>query len=50
MTDKIEWYRNNGFRNIEDGGNLIYTYYSTDNRLKKDVDKYLEKIKATNNV
>ncbi len=50
ITDKIEWYRNNGFKTIEDGGNLIYTYYSTDNRLKKDVDKYLEIIKAVNKV
>ena len=47
MADKIEWYRNNGFKTIEDGGNLIYTYYSTDNRLKKDVNKYLGIIKAT---
>lgn len=50
MADKIEWYKNNGFKNIEDGGNLIYTYYSTDNRLKKDINKYLEIIKATDKV
>lgn len=48
MTDKIEWYRNNGFKSIENGGEIIYTYYSNDNRLKKDVDKYIEIIKAVN--
>jgi len=50
MVDKIEWYSKNGFKIIESGGNLIYTYYSSNNRLKKDVDKYIEKIKATKNV
>lgn len=48
MTEKIAWYKNNGFFTIEEGGNLIYTYYSNDNNLIKDVNRYIEKLTATN--
>lgn len=41
MTEKIEWFKNNGFKTVEFGGNLIYTYYTTDNKLNKDIEKYI---------
>jgi hypothetical protein len=47
MIDKIEWYKNNGFRTIEEGGNLICTYYSNDNNLQKDILKTLKIITST---
>lgn len=45
MVDKIEWYKNNGFKTIEKGGNLIYTYYTNTNNLIKDVKKIIQIIK-----
>ncbi|MCY1661034.1 hypothetical protein [Chryseobacterium sp. SL1] len=42
MTEKIEWYINNGFKTIENRGNIIYTYFSTENKFEKDIEKYLE--------
>lgn len=52
MADKIEWYKENGFKTIENGGDLILTYYSNDNNLEKDTKKYIEIITKTayNNV
>ncbi|MCD1117551.1 hypothetical protein [Chryseobacterium turcicum] len=41
---KIEWYRNNGFKTVENRGNVIYTYFSTDNKFEKDIKKYIELI------
>ncbi len=46
MTEKIEWYKNNGFELIENGGNLIYTYYSNDHEFQKDVDRHIDHITA----
>lgn len=42
MTEKIEWYRNNGFKTVENKGNVIYTYYSTENKFEKDIKKFIE--------
>ncbi len=47
MADKIEWYKQNGFKTIENGGNLIFTYYSNANNLEKDTKKYIEIITKT---
>jgi len=44
MADKIEWYKNNGFKTVENRGNIIYTYFSTDNKLEKDIKRYIELI------
>lgn len=42
MTQKIEWYKINGFRTVEEGGNLIFTIYSDLKKLQRDIDKYIE--------
>lgn len=42
MTEKIEWYRNNGFKTVENKGNVIYTNYSSENKFKKDIKKFIE--------
>lgn len=48
MADKIEWYKKNGFINVEEGGFLIYTYYNSDHKLKKDIVKYINIITDVN--
>lgn len=44
MVEKLEWYKNNGYKTIKEGGNLIYTFYSNHNNFKKDVDNSIKKI------
>ena len=44
MIEKLEWYKNNGYKTVIEGGNLIYTYYSNQNNFKKDVDNFIKKI------
>jgi hypothetical protein len=45
MTEKIRWYRINGFKTVEDGGNLIFTIYSDWHSFQKDIDRYINLIK-----
>jgi hypothetical protein len=47
MAEAINWYKTNGFKTVEDGGNLIYTYYSDEKTFNRDVLKYIDIIKAT---
>lgn len=42
MADKIIWYKKNGFNIVENGGDFIFTYYSNENNLRKDIRKYIE--------
>ena len=44
MAEKINWYKNNGFKTVELGGNLIYTYYTDNNQFLKDMEKYISLI------
>lgn len=41
VEEKLLWYKNNGFKTVEDGGNLIYTIYSDENKLQRDTDNYI---------
>lgn len=41
VPEKIEWYINNGYKTVEDGGELIYTIYSDDNAFQRDLDNYI---------
>jgi hypothetical protein len=41
MTEKLLWYRNNGFKALEDGGNVIFTIYSELKEFQRDMDKYI---------
>ncbi|MCL4641315.1 MAG: hypothetical protein M5Z89_20120 [Olivibacter sp.] len=45
MTEKIKWYKENGFRPVEEGGNLIYTIYTNLHDFHKDIDRYINLIK-----
>ncbi|MDF4221089.1 hypothetical protein PXC01_05780 [Maribacter sp. M208] len=45
MVNKIEWYLSNGIKSVEDGGNLIYTYYHRDSDFIKDIKKCIQIIK-----
>ncbi len=45
MTEKIKWYKENGFRTLEEGGTLIYTLYTNLHDFHKDIDKYVSLIK-----
>ncbi|MET4142038.1 hypothetical protein ABIB30_004431 [Pedobacter sp. UYP1] len=41
VAKKLLWYKNNGFKTVENGGNLIYTIYSDENKLQRDTDNYI---------
>jgi hypothetical protein len=44
MQKKRYWYKENGFSQVEEGGELIYTYYTDDKELIRDIDNYIELI------
>jgi hypothetical protein len=44
MTEKIQWYKKNGFKTIEDKGNLIFTIYYDEKQLQRDIDKHIRLI------
>ena len=46
MVNKIEWYKNNSYEIVENGGNLILTYYSNESNFIKDVANYLSIIET----
>ncbi len=46
MAEKLAWYRANGFRQVEDGGNLIVTQYVFQGQFQKDVLKYIALIRG----
>ncbi|MEQ9404333.1 MAG: hypothetical protein RIM99_12140 [Cyclobacteriaceae bacterium] len=41
MVEKIAWYKNNGFKTLEEGGNLILTYFTDDKSLLREVSRLL---------
>ncbi|MEQ7802212.1 hypothetical protein ABDJ41_20620 [Pedobacter sp. ASV1-7] len=41
MTKKLEWYRSNGFKTVENGGNVIFTIYSEPKAFQRDINKYI---------
>lgn len=41
IPEKEEWYRNNGFVKVENGGNFICTYYDDDKGFQRDIVKHL---------
>lgn len=41
MTNKLEWYRSNGFKTVENGGNAIFTIYSESKAFQRDIDRYI---------
>lgn len=41
MTEKIEWYKKNGYKTVEFGGDLIYTIYSDLKKFQRDIDHYI---------
>ena len=47
MAEKINWYKSNGFKTVENGGKLIYTYYTTDIEFAKNISKYIRLIRTT---
>jgi hypothetical protein len=46
MESKIEWYKNNGFKTVEEGGSLILSYFSNENNFYKDISKFIDIIKS----
>jgi len=44
MTNKVLWYKNNGYKLLEDRGNLIYTYYANERTFSRDVDEFIDLI------
>lgn len=44
MTEKILWYRKNGFKLIKDGGNLIFTHETSETELQKEIVKNINLI------
>jgi hypothetical protein len=44
MTDKIDWYNLNGYKNGGREGNLIYTIYENDSSFYKDIEKFINLI------
>ncbi|GGF44194.1 hypothetical protein GCM10011339_35870 [Echinicola rosea] len=46
IPEKIFWYKINGHKIAEKGGDLIYTYYVNENQFLKDIEKYINLIKA----
>ena len=44
MAEKIKWYKNNGFRIVEEQGNLIFTIYSNEKKFQRDIDNYVNLI------
>jgi hypothetical protein len=46
MTSKVQWYRDKGYRLIEEGGNLIITYFENDKKLYDSVASIIETIKS----
>ncbi len=49
IPDKLDWYRMNGYKTIEEGGSLITTYYSTDNELIKNIHSLINMMKKATN-
>jgi len=41
----IQWYINNGYKFIEQGGTLIVTYYNNKHEFRNDVEKFINLIK-----
>lgn len=41
VARKLEWFRSNGFRMVEEGGDLIVTYYTSEHALQSAVQRYL---------
>ncbi len=46
MADKLSWYRDIGFRSIEEGGRLVVTIYQDDDQLVAAVTRLIEKMKG----
>lgn len=47
IPEILKWYTINGFKTIEKGGSLIYTYYSDEKTFNRDVLMFIEQIKTT---
>lgn len=45
MTNKIQWYRDKGYHFLDEGGNLIVTYFENDTKLIESVLLNIEAIK-----
>ena len=45
MTSKIQWYRDKGYHFLEEGGNVIVTYFENDTKLIESVQSNIEAIK-----
>ena len=42
MAEAIRWYKLNGYKMVDDGGNLIYTYYSDEKVFNREILKYIK--------
>ena len=45
MVEKLDWFKKRGYRKLEDGGNLITTFYSSDKQLIREIEKCIDLIK-----
>ena len=46
MADKIEWYRQIGYKNIDEGGRLIVSIYQNEEHFISLIDNIIEKMKT----
>ena len=44
IADKVEWYSQAGFKRLEEGGNLIYTYYTDEHSFHRSIEQYITAI------
>lgn len=46
MTEKIEWYKQIGYKSIDEGGRLIVTVYQSEEHFIGMIDRIIERIKS----
>lgn len=45
LVEKLEWFKNAGYRTVEDGGNVIFTYYRNEHDFHRSVQRYIQQIR-----
>lgn len=45
MTEKLKWYSDAGFKTLDQGGNLIYTYYTGENAFHRSIQQVIAAIR-----
>lgn len=45
VVKKLEWFKDAGFKTLEEGGNVIFTYYRSEHDFHRNVQRYIERIR-----